>query len=40
MNFAKAAFLKGGIQCEIFLSEYFMKYLFNVNFTVCLNIKF
>ena len=32
--------LKGKIHCEISLSEYFMKYLFNVNFTVYLNIKF
>ena len=31
---------KGRIQCEIFLAECFMKYFFNVNFTVYLHIKF
>ena len=33
-------FEQGRIHCEIFLSEYFMKYLFHVNFTLYLNIKF
>ena len=32
--------LKGRIHCEIFLSEYFMKYWFNVNFIAYLYIKF
>ena len=33
-------YVKGRTHCEIFLSECFMKYYFNVSLTVCLNIKF
>ena len=40
LNIEKGKFLKGRIHCEIFLSRHFMKYEFNVNFTVYLYIKF
>ena len=40
LNIEEGKFLKGRIHCEIFLSRHFMKYEFNVNFTVYLYIKF
>ena len=33
-------YVNGRTHCQIFLSECFMKYYFNVSLTVCLNIKF